>query len=182
MKYFFYTLVTVLALGSCTDARTKQLNEIARLDKILMDGIKKDVTKIDKETAQSLIVASEAFVTQFPQDTAAARVLFKAAEINKGIGEYGKAIKLWGDVRDKYPTFRRAGDAVFMQAFTFDEDLHDKESAVAYYKKFIDNYPDHPLKSNAGQLLTMLEGGKELNDIIKEFEKKNKSHIEGDAK
>jgi tetratricopeptide (TPR) repeat protein len=182
MKYFFYSLITVLALSACTDARTKQLNEIARLDNTLMEGIRKDVTKIDKETAKSLIMASEAFVAQFPQDTAAARVLFKAAEINKGIGEYGKAIQLWGNVHDKYPTFKRAGDAIFMQAFTFDEDLHDKESAISYYKKFIDNYPEHPLKSNAGQLLTMLEGGKDLNDIIKEFEKKNKSQIESDTK
>ncbi len=182
MKYFFYSLITVFILSSCTDARTKQLNEINRLDKILMDGIKKDVTKIDKETAKSLIEASETFVAQFPKDTASARILFKAAEINKGIGEYGKAIKLWGDVHDQYPTFKRAGDALFMQAFTFDEDLHDKDNAITYYKKFIERYPEHPLKSNAGQLLTMLEGGKDLNDIIKEFEKKNKSQIESDTK
>lgn len=182
MKYFFSILMVAVLMTSCKDARTKQLEEITKLDMLLMDGLRKDASKIDKPTAMTMIAASEKFVAQFPKDTAAARVLFKAAEINKGIGEFGKAIKLWGDVNTNYPTYKRAGDATFMQAFTFDEDLHDKENAISYYKKFINNYPNHPLQTNAGQLLTMLEGGKELNDIIKEFEKKNKAQIESDGK
>ena len=176
-KILGFTLSLVLLLSACKDARTKQYEEITKLNAALMEAVKKDPTQVDKQAAKTLIEKSEAFVAQFPKDTVSAGLLFKAAELNSGIGEYGKAIKIWGDVNTNYPTYKRAGDALFMQAFTFDEYLHDKDNAITYYKSFINNYPNHSMKANATQLLSLLEGGKDFNDIIKEFEQKNKSEI-----
>ncbi|MCR9287721.1 MAG: tetratricopeptide repeat protein [Bacteroidetes bacterium] len=143
-------------------------NEINELESILL---KAQDAKKDKISAEALISKSELFVKQFPKDTSAALVLFKAADVSRGLGEYGKAIQMWGKVWRDYPDFEKAPLALFLQGFTFDANLQDKANAKKYYEQFSEKYPNDKLVEQVNMLLSVI--GKSSEELIHEFKKKN---------
>lgn len=138
----------------------------------LQDTEKKMANPIELtiDTALALKYAEQAvaFARQYPQDSLTPQMLFRAADVSRSVGEFGKAIQLWGQVWRHYPQHRLAPDALFLQAFTFDNDLEAKEEAKAYYQKVMEHYPDHPLAMQAGQLIQVLD--KSLNELVRQFE------------
>lgn len=144
----------------------KLKGEIDKLEAKLL--IAEDAKK-DKETAIQLIEKSKNYVKEFPKDSASAEILFKAADVARGLGEYGKAIQMWGEVWRDYQDYENAPQALFLQGFTFDADLKDKDLAEQYYKKFLKNYPEHPLAAQVKMLLSVID--KTSEELIKEFKK-----------
>ncbi len=144
----------------------------------LQDAEKKMANPIELtiDTALALKYADQAtaFADRYPQDSLAPEVLFRAADVLRGAGEFGKAIQLWGQVWRRYPQHRLAPDALFLQAFTFDNDLNAKEEARAYYEKVMAHYPDHPLAMQAAQLIQVLD--KSLNELVRQFERRQPAH------
>ena len=61
------------------------------------------------------------------------------------------------------------------QAFTFENDLQDKDSAKKYYMDFLNRFPDHSFANDAKQLLSMID--KSPEELIKEFEAKNAKNV-----
>lgn len=122
--------------------------------------------------ARDLVKKSQAYSELYPQDKKTAAVLFKAADVARGIGEYGKAIQLWGKVWRNYSDFDKAPDAVFMQAFTYENNLRDIQNAKRYYLQFIEKFPRNPLREQA--IIALKNLGKSPEDLIKEFQKNEK--------
>lgn len=147
------------------DAKTF-LKEIDKLESKLRKA--KEV-KDEMPAAQDLVKKSQAFAEQFPDNKRTAEVLFKSADVARGIGAYGKAIQLWGQVWRKHPDFDKAPDAVFMQGFTYENNLQDFDNAKRYYLQFIEKYPKHSLREQA--ILALKNLGKSPEDLIKEFQK-----------
>ena len=142
---------------------------LRRIDKTEAKLRKAKDIKDEMPAARELVKMSEAFGQDFPTNKRSADVIFKAADVARGIGEYGKAVQLWGKVWRNYPDYGRAPDAVFMQAFTFENNLNDLENAKKYYRKVIENYPEHPLREQSVTALKNL--GKSPEELIKEFQK-----------
>jgi len=140
--------------------------EIAELESILR---KAQDAKKDKTSAEALINKSQLFVGQFPKDSSVALILFKAADVSRGLGEYGKAIQMWGKVWRDYPDFEKAPLALFLQGFTFDSNLEDKANAKKYYERFLEKFPNHELAGQVKMLLSVI--GKSSDELVKEFEK-----------
>lgn len=124
--------------------------------------------KLDTALALQYVEQATAFAKKHPQDSLAPEVLFRAADVARGAGEFGQAIQLWGQVWRNYPQHRLAPDALFLQAFTFDNDLQAREEARTYYQKVIDQYPDHPLAMQAAQLIEVLN--KSPDELVRQFE------------
>lgn len=119
----------------------------------------KDFAKIARELADS-----------FPADTMSAMPFYRSAEVVRAMNDPKRAAVIYQDVYDRYPSFSKAPEALFMLAFTYDEDLKDLEAAKATYTKFLENHPNHTFADDTEMLLKNL--GKSDEDILKELEDK----------
>ena len=184
MKYFFYALVA-LFLFSCQETSTtsqpkekssieksenpkqKLIDEVKVLEKKLMSSKDKE---LDKPTAYELIAKSEAWVNQYPDHPQTPDVAFKAADVARGLGDFGLAIKLWEKVYQKYPDYKKAPEALFLMAFTYENDVNQPKIAKKYFEKFITLHPKHEL---VPQVKTVLKNiGKSPEELIKSFQNK----------
>ncbi len=131
-------------------------------------------TKLDKEKALELILKSERFISSFPKDPVVPDLLFRTADLARGIADYGLAIKHWGTVYNDYPRYEKAPDAHFLIGFTFENYLNDKKQAKQYYQQFLKKYPGHHLASQVEHLLQVID--KSPEELVKEFQKKNEQN------
>jgi tetratricopeptide (TPR) repeat protein len=146
--------------------RSQLLKEIQTLEAQLIKAVD---AKKDIPAAEALIEKSQLFAKEFPVDTLAPLYMFRAAEVSRGIGEYGKAIKMWGDMRDMDEKHRLAAKALFLQGFVYDNDLSDPENAKVYYREFLEKYPEDPIAPEVEKLLKVINTSPE--DLIKSFKK-----------
>ena len=169
MKKIFLPLITVLFFADCQSRQDSPQNhlqdEIAALEKKLLES--NDASK-DKDSALQLIEKTQQYAKDYPQDTLTPALLFKAGDVAKGAGEFGKAVQLWGQVWRNYETHPKAPMALFLQGYTFDTDVHDAKMAAKYYNQFLLQYPDHEWAEQARQLLSVVEVKPE--DLIKKFD------------
>ena len=107
-------------------------------------------------------------------DSLAAEHLFNAADLYRGVGNYEKALDTWYIVYKSYDRegHPKAPHAMFQCGFTYDSVLNNKKLAKTLYNMFLKRYPDHALAKDAKMLLANLD--KSPEDLIKEFQKKNK--------
>jgi tetratricopeptide (TPR) repeat protein len=172
MNYRFFILTVcctiALLLGACKNEKSQK--DYAEL-KASREALMQKLPNIDKVAALDLVQKSEDFAKNYPTDTLTPKVLFSAADLAHGIGAHGKSIKIWGDVHDNYPKFKLAGDALFLQASTFDSDLADTATARRYYNRFLAEYPNHGFANDAKTSLLFL--GIPLEKRIELFEKRN---------
>ncbi len=140
--------------------------------KVLENKLRQEKTaKLDKETASKLIEKSEAFAKAYPKDENSPNLLFHAADVARGIGKYGLAIKLWGNVYHDYPDYEKAPDSQFLIGFTYENNLNDKTQAKQYYNNFLTKHPDHHLVEQVKQTLSVID--KTPEELVKEFQRKN---------
>jgi len=173
---FFCSAFSCNQSGSVGDVNSgnnsKSKNLLKEIDVLEAKLRKAKVVTDEMPAAQNLIKKSQSFSELYTQDKKTAAVLFKAADVARGIGEYGKAIQLWGKVWRNYPDFDKAPDAVFMQAFTYENNLGDIQNAKRYYLQFIEKFPKNPLREQA--IIALKNLGKSPEDLIKEFQKNEK--------
>jgi tetratricopeptide (TPR) repeat protein len=167
-KILLFCLLGIALLAWKDSKKEAMLANIKTSEKNLL----KDISKIDVEATRKVIADYDAFVAAYPKDTSSAQLLFKAGDLSRGIGEYGKAIKYWGDMREFFPTYRLTPDAMFLQAFTYEENLRDKDNAKRYYEMFLSKFPKHPFAEVAKQALQVIDIPTE--QLIENFEKQPK--------
>jgi len=156
-----------LVFAAC-DSRKQQIGAIQQLEQKLRG--QKDAG-LDTLSANALVEKSLAFAAAYPKDTLAPAFLFQAADVLRGIQKPEEAVRLWGRVHAEYPAYERAADALFLQGFTCENNLPDKEKALAYYQAFLDKYPKHALAADVALSMQHLRSGKELEELIKSFQK-----------
>lgn len=102
-----------------------------------------------------------------PNDVKNARFLHKGAEVALALRMFPKAIQYYEWIRQKYSDSPEAPKALFMEAFTFDEKIKDKDKARKLYKLFLDQYPKDEFADDTQFLLENLDKSNE--DIIRKF-------------
>jgi len=75
---------------------------------------------------------------------------------------------------ERDPDHERAPLALFYKATIVGDVLREDENAKIYYQEFIDKFPEHPLAESAKESIKLQ--GKSLEEIVKEFEEKNKNN------
>ena len=172
MKKILIFLSFIAIFTACKDAKKEAAISTIKASEL---SLTKDLTKIDSKAANDLIKQYDDFIAAYPKDTLSASMMFKAADISRGIGAFGKAIKYWGDMGEFFSTYRKTADGMFLQAFTFENDLGDKEQAKHYYQKFLEKYPTHEFAKDAKKALEQIDIP--VEQLIKTFEAQNKAEM-----
>lgn len=126
--------------------------------------------RLDQSAVRHFVDASEAYALVHADDSMAVEHLHKAAEAARNLRAYDRAIDLFNWIIDKFPTHKRASQALFLKAFTYDNDLNDTAKARKYYREFIVKYPDDDFADDAQFLLENL--GKSDDELLRELQRK----------
>lgn len=187
MKPFFFIFlfvsITAMSMMSCkrdVKAETAVVADaapevIAKKDrmKAYIDSV--FMTRSEAEdslyTTKMLYEDAKVIAEGMKQDTSVPEMLFRAGALARGRKEPTKAIGIWGLITSDYPHSRWASEAAFQKAFTFDNDLHDKETAKKSYEEFLESYPNHKMADDVKLLLQTMN--KTDAQLIEEFERKN---------
>ena len=129
--------------------------------------------KVDQIKAQELIDKSVEYVKAFPNDTKSPVYLFRSAEVCVGIGQYESAIKHWEQVKKDYSNHEKAAIALFLQGFTCENQINDKNRAKKYYQDFLTRYPKHEYNDQVQMLLKNIDISPE--ELIKQFKEQREN-------
>lgn len=132
-----------------------------------------DTTGVHREVAEKLLLAYEDFLKHHSFESISKEYQFRAGELAKAINKPHLAIKHLNGLLERDPDHERAPLALFYKATIVGDMLNEDENAKMLYQEFIDKYPNHPLAESAKESIKLQ--GKSLDEIVKEFEKKNKS-------
>ncbi len=110
------------------------------------------------------------FADTYPKDSISPYYLFKAADVSVNTFHSDESIALFNKLLKNYPDFEKAPHALFLKAFTYENYLHQLDSAKASYQLFLAKYPNHAFANDAKISLDNL--GKTPEEIIEGFNKK----------
>ncbi len=128
---------------------------------------------MDVTNANLLIDGYILFGESYPDAAESANLLFKAAEVSLGMNQAPRALALYQKVYTNYAEFEKRPFALFLQGFIYENNLGRLDDAQLIYEKFLVEYPEHPMADDAKYSLDNL--GKSPDELIKEFEEKNKN-------
>lgn len=175
MKYSFSFITLVLLFTSCGNQNNIELTAESIQDSLnfyneKLQAVDFDVRQ-DTATSNRVVMLSEEFYNNFPDNENVPEALFKAGEIANGMGKYDVAIKHWTRTWAKYPESTRASDALFLTGFTYDNDLINHKEAEKMYNLFLEKYPNSELAVQVEFLRDML--GKSDEELIEILQSKS---------
>ena len=132
--------------------------------------------RLDIPKAKVYVEIAQDMVMTDPGIPRADEYLHHAAETCRTLRDVHKAIDLYDWIIDSYPSGDRAATALFLKAFTLDNDLKQYEKAGEQYKYFIDLYPDNEFTESAQFLLDNL--GRSEEELKKKLEENAKNYVE----
>lgn len=184
MKNIILLLILIILFFACsTKNEIKVESPVEQVQSI--DSFEKRKAEIDKysallyadssglnvELATQLLNAYEVYLKHHSFQSDSKEIEFKAGELAKALNKPHIAIKHFNSLLERAPDHERAPVALFYKAMIIGDMLHEDDLAIKTYQEFIEKYPNHPFVESARQSITLQ--GKPLDDIIKEFEKKN---------
>ena len=152
--------------GSAPDIPTRV---VSLSDQLYNDSLK----RVDYRVANNLIALGETQALLLPSDPQSPEMLYKAGQIANSIRASEKSIALNRWIYERYPDHPRAGRALFLMAFTYDNELKDYDKAGELYREFLEGYPDDDFAQSARFQLDNL--GKSANEIIEGFQEQEEA-------
>ncbi len=147
-------VLAVFALGGCK-SQNQELTQLKAIEAKFWGnrGLRPDI-----ETATELDKAYKQYIYRHPDDTIVPQLMYDRARLNMlAFQNTAASLDLLQAMANGYPQHRRAPDALFQAAFTYDEAVKDKESARKLYREFISRYPEHPRAGQADTLIYYLD-------------------------
>jgi len=115
-----------------------------------------------------MIQAYENFVEAYPQDSLTPEYLYKSSEIAMNLQMAGRAIEGFQKILDNYPDFDKRAFCIFLQAFIYENQMQQYDTAKQLYQEFLEKYPSHDLAEDA--MVSIQNMGKSLEELIKSWE------------
>jgi len=168
MKKILIILSAFALLVSCKSSHDKLIDKIETTDKLLMADT---LLRSDSLASEQYNNLSE-FALKFPKDEKTAVYLLKSADLANRLKRTARAFEIYKKVNDDFPDTKEGADAMFMMAFLYENNFKNTEKAKEYYTTFINKYPTHPFVKDAKASLDMLNSGKTIEDMVKEWEAK----------
>jgi TolA-binding protein len=108
------------------------------------------------------------FASKYPDDELAPEFIFKAAQRCNVIAQHQQALELFQSIIDKYPQSRVSEEALFLQAYIYENSLQNLGKAKEVYNTFILKYPLSELAEDAKMAIENLGKSPEqvLEDLI----------------
>jgi len=171
MKRIFSVLAAIVLLTACNPKQAWKKKAIDDQEKSVMDAAKRG--KIDTMGLNNLLVAYDAYVAAYPNDTLSANYLFKEADFYRYMRQPQKSIKIYNTIYNNYPAFIKRPYSLFLQGFIYENEIRNLDSAKAKYLMFLQVYPNHPIAEDVK--LTLESLGKSPEQVIAEFEARQKA-------
>lgn len=152
------------------DSKESLLSQVDSIEKLLFSL--EAGSLVYNQAASKVVKLYNQLATDFPDEPKAPDYLFKAGEVSMGINMDFDALGYFQRLERDYPKHPKAPHALFLQAFIWDNKLNDDGKAEFLYKQFLEKYPMHEMAKDAQFSLEHL--GKSDEDLIKEFEQKQK--------
>lgn len=166
MKKLSLFLSTILLLTACQSGpdRDEMVQNIKTIQAEIAAEAQPSPEKL-VNLQNSLMLYADAF----PEDSTSVKYLAKAGETARLLQQYDKALEIFDKIVKSYPNTKAAAAAMFMKAFTLDNDLKKFDEAKPAYEAFLQQFPNDEFADDAQFLLKNL--GKSPEELIKEFEK-----------
>jgi len=139
-----------------------------RIDSMALRIINPKTGQLDARIANDYIQTCELSALLLPKSADASKMLYKAGEVSRATGAQDKALEYYEQAYTSYPDDERASEALFMHAFTLDNDLKRYDEAKVLYEAFLKKYPNDDFADDAQFLLNNL--GKSEEEIFKALE------------
>lgn len=140
--------------------------QLDSLSKQLYDAVN---ARIDYSKANQFIDVSEMYALILPANPKSPEILSEAAKVAGYVNAHGRALELYDWIYTNYNDHPKAGQALFMMGFIYDNEaeFQDKEKAKSYYETFIAEFPEDDFADDATFLLQNLNKSNE--EIISNF-------------
>jgi len=173
MKAFLSALILAAIISSCGSSHDKLQSEIKSME----DSLFADATKmIDKKMAQELINKYIEFADKYPDDAETPGTLFKAGDMAMNLNMAQQAIDIFDRIMNDYPAYEKTPQCLFLKGYIYENDFRDLPMAKQLYEEFLEKYPDDEFADDAAISIQNL--GKSPEELIKEFEERNKQQEE----
>jgi TolA-binding protein len=139
-----------------------------RLDAVARAMYPDTTGRIDLRRANDFITGASTYALISPDGEQVPELLYKAAETARTVQAFSRAIELYDWLIEAYPAYERVPQAMFLKAFTLDNDLRRLEEARRIYEDFLATYPQDDFADDARFLLDNL--GKTDEEIIQSFD------------
>lgn len=128
--------------------------------------------QLDEDVARRFVDVCEAYALSAPDQPEVPDFLHKAAETARTMRTLPKALSLYDWILEDYQGHPKAPQALFLKAFTYDNNLNDTANARKYYQAFLEKYPDDEFADDTQFLLENL--GKSDEEMLEALTKKKK--------
>lgn len=129
--------------------------------------------RIEYRIANDFINSCQLHAMLLPGSEKSPEFLHKAGETARSIRAYSKALEFYEWICEQYPNYEKAPQALFLRAFTLDNDLGKIEEARVLYEEFLEKYPEDDFADDTQFLLENL--GKDDEEIINSFNAQEQS-------
>lgn len=138
------------------------------MDTVLYSITDPKTQRLTPGVARQYMSLANIYAKSKPDASESPEMLYKAGEIARSIGAYQEALNIYATIESYFPQYEKAPKALFMQAFTYAEDLNNEEQARTLYERFIEKYPNDDFVDDAQILLETL--GKSDEEIFQQLE------------
>lgn len=168
IKGVIFIIVIALLSASCNSEseRDKTVKLITEKETELKNNV---IKQDDKKAAFLLVKNYMDFADKFPTDSLAPAFLFSAGKVSMNINDPNLALRNFEKLINQYSTYKFSSDALFLEAYIFENFLSDTTKARVIYSRFLKENPMHDFADDAQASLQNI--GKTSEELIREFEK-----------
>ena len=156
MKRIGILLLAIMALISCQSPKEKQIDRIKSLE--VSDS------SFNVNIMTELNTAYIDFTEKYPDDAHTPEYMLKAAQRSSVLGKPNESISLFNKIIEKYPNSNFCEEALFLKAYTYENNLNETDKAKETYEEFIKKYPKSQLVEDAK--LSLQNVGKSPEEIM----------------
>ncbi|MCW3126540.1 MAG: hypothetical protein JWO03_2198 [Bacteroidetes bacterium] len=172
------TLVVVIMisafLASCAFSAKKKSEAISALEESLKASSKNHI--VDTVKLRELLADYEYYYGHYPKDSLSPIFLMKSGNFNRALGNPAKAVECYHRVYTEYPDYPKANFGLFLEGYTYENDLHNLPKAKEAYEAYLKKYPDSKMANDVQFLIEHL--GKTPEQIMAEVDSIRKARHE----
>ena len=173
MNKIVLVIIALLGLSvfSCQPKIAEKNILVSRIDTLEYHIYESGEKLLDNRKPKEVSVLYKEYATKYPKDSISVKYLFKAAQVEVGLGENLIAIHTLDTLIIRYPNAEIIPNVLQFKAFIYDDRLDRVNKASETLDIIIKDYPNCDIINNVKAYKATL--GKSPEQIILEMEKKN---------
>lgn len=156
MKNIWLVFIFLEFLFACQSPKEKQIDRIKSLE--LSDS------SFNVNIMNELNTAYIDFTEKYPDDAHTPEYMLKAAQRSSVLGKPNESIALFNKIIEKYSNSNFCEEALFLKAYTYENNLNESDKAKQAYEEFIKKYPKSQLVEDAK--LSLQNVGKSPEELL----------------